>query len=59
MRALGAALILVGGAATTWGARAAVERRRPVDLVGALVAPAGVLVALVGGVLLVEPGFLG
>jgi hypothetical protein len=59
MRLLGAALVLAGGAAAVWGAHAATTRRRPLDLVAALVAPAGVLAALVGGVLVCEPGFLG
>ena len=59
MRALGVTLVLAGGAAAAWGTHAATARRRPIDLVAALIAPAGVVVALVGGVLLCEPGFLG
>jgi hypothetical protein len=59
MRAVGAVLLLSGGAATAWCTRAAIERRRPVDIVAALLAPVAVLLALTGGVLLTEPGFLG
>jgi hypothetical protein len=58
MSFLGGALVLVGGAAAAWGVQASTTRRRPVDLIAALVAPLGVVVALVGGVLVFVPGFL-
>jgi hypothetical protein len=58
MRALGALLVLVGGAGSVWGVVAATARRRPVDLLAALVAPLGLVLALLGGVLVLVPGFL-
>ena len=54
-----AALLLVGGSAGAgWSLRAALTRRRPLDLFAALLAPLFVLAALVGGVALLSPGFL-
>jgi hypothetical membrane protein len=41
-------LIVVGLAATVYGVRLASERRRPVDLAGALLAAAGLALALLG-----------
>ena len=41
-------LIVVGLAATVYGVRLASERRRPVDLAGALLAAAGLASALLG-----------
>ena len=58
MRALGVALVAAGGAGTVWSLIAATTRRRPVDLVAALAAPAAFLVAIVGGVLVFVPDFL-
>jgi hypothetical protein len=52
-------MVAAGGATAAWGIQAAATRRRPVDLIAALAAPAGVLVALAGGVLLFVPGFFG
>jgi len=45
-------LIVVGLGAMVAGVRVATERRRPVDLFGALLAPAGLMVAFVGVLLL-------
>ena len=54
------ALVLVAGGAAGagWGLRAATGRRRPFDLLGALVAPVGVLAAIIGGVKLFVPSLL-
>ncbi len=52
-------MVAAGGAAAVWGVQAAATRRRPVDLIAALVAPVGVVVALAGGVLVFVPGFFG
>ncbi len=57
MSVLGVALVVSGAAAAVWGVRAT-ERRRPIDLAGALAAPAGILALIVGGVVLLVPGFL-
>lgn len=55
---LGALLVVVGGAAAAWGARAATSDERPRDLAGAAVAFAGVAVALLGAIAIAVPGFL-
>ena len=57
MTALGWLLILVGVVTGGWGVHAAFERPRPI--VGALAAPVGVALALVGALLLFVPGFFG
>jgi hypothetical protein len=57
--AVGALMVLAGGAATVWGVSASATRRRPIDLIAALAAPVGLLTALAGGVLVFVPGFLG
>ena len=59
MRLFGGALVLAGGLCAAWGVHAQAVRRRPLDLALALAAAAGVLIALVGGVLIFEPAFLG
>ena len=41
-------LIVIGLSATVSGVRLATERRRPVDLAGALLAAAGLALALLG-----------
>jgi hypothetical protein len=41
-------LVLLGLAATVHGVRLATERRRPVDLAGALLAAAGLALAMLG-----------
>jgi UPF0716 family protein affecting phage T7 exclusion len=58
MRLLGVLLVLSGGAGTVWSITAATTRRRPLDVVAALVAPLAILAALIGGVLVLVPGFL-
>jgi hypothetical protein len=53
-------LIAVGLAACVWGVLLATGRRRPVDLVGALLAAAGLAIAMLGaGRLLSERFFSG
>jgi hypothetical protein len=54
-----AALVALGLAACGWGVRAATSPRRPLDLVGALVAAAGAAFAALAGAALVVPGFFG
>jgi hypothetical protein len=56
--ALGAALVVLGGAGTVWAVIASTTRRRPVDLLAAIAAPVALVLALVGGVLLFVPDFL-
>ena len=54
-----ALLLVIGGAAGAgWALRAATGRRRPLDVVGAIVAPVCIVAALVGGVMLFVPRFL-
>ncbi len=55
----GGLLVLVGGVFTVVGVRAATEKRRPASLGGALLAPAGLLLAYLGAARLVSPGFFG
>lgn len=58
MTLLGALLVLGGGAGAGWALRAATARKRPLDLVAALLSPLFLACALVGGVLCLSPGFL-
>ena len=58
MTVVAALLIAGGGAGAGWALWAATSRRRPLDVVAALLAPVFVLAALVGGVLSLLPGFL-
>jgi hypothetical protein len=54
-----AVLLLVGGVmGAVWSFRAALTRRRPLNLLAALAAPLFVLAALTGGVALLVPRFL-
>jgi hypothetical protein len=56
---IGGLVLVVGGAAGAgWALRAATGRRRPLDVVGALVAPLCIVAALVGGVMLLAPSLL-
>jgi hypothetical protein len=55
---LGALLALGGGAGTAFAIHAASSRKRPMDLVAALLAPVALVAALTGGVLIFVPGFL-
>jgi hypothetical protein len=55
---LAVGLILGGAGGTVWGVVASSTRRRPVDVVAALVTPVALVLALLGGVLLFVPGFL-
>lgn len=58
MTLLGALLIVGGGVGAGWALRTATSRRRPVELVAALLAPLFIVCALIGGVLCFVPGFL-
>ena len=58
MTLLGALLMLSGGAGAGWSLRAATSRKRPLDLLAALLAPLCIVCALIGGVLCFVPGFL-
>jgi hypothetical protein len=54
-----ALLLVVGGlTGAGWALRAATGRRRPYDVIGAVVAPFCIVVALIGGVMLFVPHFL-
>ena len=54
-----AALLAVGGAAGAgWALAAATSRRRPLDVVAALLAPLGVIAFLVGAAALFAPQLL-
>ena len=55
---LGVAFIVVGTGLAGWGLRAALVAPRPRSLGGALIAAAGLALAMVGGVALRVPGFL-
>jgi len=50
-------LVIVGVVAGGWGVHAGFERTRP--LLGALLAPLGIALALCGALLLFVPGFFG
>ena len=53
---MAALVLVVGGAAGAgWALRAATGRRRPFDVLGALLAPLCIVAALVGGVMLLVP----
>ncbi len=52
------ALVGAGVAGAGWALRAATGRRRPLDLVGALLAPVFIAVALTGGVMAFVPHLL-
>jgi lysophospholipase L1-like esterase len=55
----GFALILVGGALGALGVRVALERPRPLNLAGMLLAPAGLAIALLGVGRVLSPSFFG
>jgi len=55
----GAILVVVGAASAVWGTLATASPRRRLALVGALVAPLGVLVAALGGAWLWAPRLFG
>ena len=59
MSFVGALLVLAGGGATAWLVGAIAGRRRPIDLLAAVAAPIAFVLALIGGVLLFVPRFLG
>jgi hypothetical protein len=56
---IGVALVALGAVAAVSGVRLALERPRPISLAGALLAPVGLALALLGAGRLVFPGFLG
>lgn len=55
---LGALLAVAGSAGAAFAVVAASTKKRPVDVVAALLAPVAILLALTGGVLIFVPGFL-
>jgi hypothetical protein len=59
VRFLGVLLFVIGGAATGYATWASYVRSRPRDVLFALLAPAALLVTLLGLVLIFVPGFLG
>jgi hypothetical protein len=58
MRILGVIFVLAGGVATVWAVAGSFEKRRPLDVVCAAVAPIALVVTLLGALLLFVPGFL-
>lgn len=58
-RMLGFALVLVGVVLAVLGVRVALERPRPLNLAGMLLAPAGLALALLGVGRLLSPSFFG
>ena len=58
MIAVGAALVILGGAGTVLCVQRSLSARRPVAVLAALATPIAVLAALTGGVLLFVPGVL-
>jgi hypothetical protein len=55
----GVLLLVAGAAGAGWAVRAATSRRRPLDVVAALVAPLFIVIAVVGAVACLVRGFLG
>jgi len=51
-------LVLTGGVTTVWAVAGAFARRRPLDVVCAVLAPVALLMALLGALLLFVPSFL-
>jgi hypothetical protein len=49
---------LFGLWATSWGVWASFNRRPPIDVLGAVMAPLGVVLTLLAGILLFVPDFL-
>lgn len=58
MRLLGILMFVAGLAGTVYAGDAAFRSRRPADLAWALAAPAAALLAIVGLVTVISPGFL-
>ena len=58
VRVLGVILVVTGGVTTAWAVVGAFEKRRPLDVVCAALAPVALLVALLGALLLFVPEFL-
>ncbi len=59
VRILGAILFALAGAGTVYSTWAMYQRRRPADVVFALLAPVAALIALAGLLLIFVPGFFG
>jgi|SoiMethySBSTD1v2_1073268.scaffolds.fasta_scaffold239859_3 hypothetical protein len=59
MRIVGVIFVLGGAAATVWAVVGAFERRRPLDVACAALAPVTLLLTLLGALLLFVPDFLG
>jgi hypothetical protein len=59
MRILGVIIFLFGLWAASWGIWASFNRRRPIDLLGNVMAPLGIGFLILGGILVFVPNFLG
>jgi hypothetical protein len=59
VRLLGVLMFLFGGAGTAYSVWATYQRKRPRDVLFAVLAPLAMLVALVGLLLAFVPGFFG
>jgi formate-dependent nitrite reductase membrane component NrfD len=59
VRVIGVLLFLLGAAGVAFAIRIALSRRKPLDLIAALLAPVAVVVAILGLLLVLVPGFLG
>ncbi len=58
MTLVSALLLVIGGVGAGWSLRTALTRRRPLDLLAAILAPLFVVAALAGALSLLVPGFL-
>jgi hypothetical protein len=59
VRVIGVLMFLAGAAGAVLAIRIAFSRRRPLDLLGGLSAPVAVVVAILGLLLVLVPGFFG
>ena len=57
MRVLGLLLFLSGAAATGYATWAIYERKRPQDVLAAVIAPVSMIITVLGLVLIFVPGF--
>jgi hypothetical protein len=52
-------MIMFGIWASSWGVWATFNRKHPISLLGGVMAPLGVALVVLGGVLMFVPGFFG
>ena len=57
VRYLGIVLVIAGLWASSWGVWSSFNRQKPIDLLGSAMAPLGVVVLVLGGVLIAVPQF--